>query len=153
TDTDHSSIAGTQSGITVNPAAATTLDVTNFPSPTTAGVSHNVTVSALDPYGNTDTGYTGTVTITSSDAHATLAGDYTFQAADHGTTGLAVTLKTAGTKSITATDGSDSSITGTQTGIEVDPAAVAGFGVDAPSTATAGTAFDVTVTARDAYGN
>src|SRR5438309_1112515 len=58
------------------------------------------------------------------------------------------------TFSITATDTVTASITGSQTGIGVKPAAaatlqVAGF----PTPVTAGTAGSVTVTARDSFGN
>ena len=46
--------------------------VSGFPSPTVAGVAHSVTVTAMDAYGNTATGYAGTVKITSSDSQAVL---------------------------------------------------------------------------------
>ena len=39
-----------------------------LPTSATAGVPINVTVTAKDPYGNTATGYTGTVHFTSSDS-------------------------------------------------------------------------------------
>ena len=55
------------------------------PTSATAGVPFNFDVTALDPYGNVATGYTGTVHFTSSDLHAaTLTTDYTFTAADAG---------------------------------------------------------------------
>ena len=66
TDTVTRTITGTQS-VTVNPAAATTLSVAGFTTPTAAGVAHNVTVTAIDAFGNTATGYRGTVHFTSSD--------------------------------------------------------------------------------------
>ena len=72
-----STITGTQSGITVNPAGASTFTVAGYPSPTTAGSVHNVTVTAYDTYGNVATGYTGTVHFTSSDAQATLPANAT----------------------------------------------------------------------------
>jgi hypothetical protein len=53
TDTATSTITGSQKGITVNPAPASTLAVSGFPSPTTVGVAGNATVMARDPYGNT----------------------------------------------------------------------------------------------------
>src|SRR5439155_24037639 len=46
TDTVAGSITGTQSGIVVNAAAAASLVLSGFPSPTTAGVAHNFTVTA-----------------------------------------------------------------------------------------------------------
>ena len=86
------------------PWAATTFVVSGFTSPTTAGAAHNVTVTAEDAYGNVATGYTGTVHFTSSDAQAGLPANYTFTGGDAGTHVFSVTLKTAGTQSITATD-------------------------------------------------
>jgi hypothetical protein len=154
TDTASSSLAGTQAGITVNPAAASTLVVAGFPSPTTAGAAHNFTVTAKDPFGNTATGYTGTVHFTSSDAQAALPANYTFTGGDAGVHTFSATLKTAPAQSLTAADTVTSSITGTQNGITVNPAAantlaLSGF----PSPSVAGTAGNVTVTAKDSFGN
>src|SRR5262249_30837194 len=60
---------------------------------------------------------------------------------------------TAGSQSITATDTTTSSITGSAT-VTVDPAAASIFVLTAsPSTITAGDSTSVTVTAKDAYGN
>jgi hypothetical protein len=155
TDTVTSSITGSQTGITVNPASASALTVMGFSSPTTAGVAHSLTVTAQDAYGNTATGYAGTVHFTTSSTLASLPTDYTFVVGDAGIhTFIGVALNTAGTQSITATDTGTSSITGTQTGITVNPAsaimlAVTGF----PSPTTAGATNSLTVTAKDAYGN
>jgi autotransporter-associated beta strand protein len=82
------------------------------PTTVTAGVPFDVTVMALDPNGNVDPVYTGTVTFTTSDADpgVVLPVDYTFTAADGGVhtftnTGLGeTTLITPGDQSITATD-------------------------------------------------
>src|SRR5205823_4132957 len=60
TDTVTSSIAGTSGSISVSAAAASTLVVNGFPSPTTAGVAGTFTVTAKDPFGNTATSYLGT---------------------------------------------------------------------------------------------
>jgi len=117
TDT-ASGITATQAGITVQAAAAETFTVTGFPVVDMAGAAGNVVVTAYDAYGNVATGYTGTVSLTSSDPHADLPSSFTFP----GTTGthtFAVTLETAGTQSITATDTATSSITGTESGITV----------------------------------
>ena len=90
--------------------------VSGYPNPTTAGAAHNVTVTAEDAFGNTATGYRGTVHFTSSDGQAVLPANYTFTAGDAGTHTFTngVTLKTAGTQSITATDTVTGTITGTQ---------------------------------------
>src|SRR5207302_7900201 len=154
TDTGTVTITGVQAGITVDPTAASSLVVSGFPSPTTAGVSGAITVTAHDPYGNTATGYTGKVHFTSSDAQAALPSDYTFSAADGGVHNFTATLRTAGSQSLTLTDMVTSTITGTQTGITVNAAAASSLAVSGfPSPTTAGVAGTVTVTAQDPYGN
>ena len=145
-------ITGTES-VSVSRAAATTIIVSGFTSPTTAGVAHNVTVTAQDAFGNVATGYTGTVHFTSSDASAVLPANYTFTGADNGVHNLSSTLKTAGSQSITATDshrdhhGHRNRHHG-QPGRRRHPT-VSGF----TSPTNAGTAYNVTVTAQDAFGN
>jgi hypothetical protein len=103
----------------MTPGAAATLAVSGLPSPYAVGSSHAVTVTALDAYGNVATGYRGTVHFTSTDTKAVLPADYTFTSANAGTHSFSVTLKTTGTRSVTATDKAASSITGAQTGIVV----------------------------------
>ena len=71
------------------------------------------------------TGYTGTVTFTSSDGSATLPANYTFVGGDAGVhtfTG-GVTLVTVGEQSVTATDVAVGTITGSQTAITVSSVA------------------------------
>jgi hypothetical protein len=155
TDTVTATITGTAAGIYVNGGATDSLSVAGFPSPSTAGVAGTFTVTALNPRGGTDRSYRGTVYFTSSDAQAALPANYTFAAADNGVHNFSVTLKTAGTQSITATDTTTASITGTQSGITVVAAAASQFAVStsAANPDIAGTPFDVTVTAQDAYGN
>jgi hypothetical protein len=104
--------------LTIDPAAATDLVVTGFPSPTPAGVIQTFTVTALDSYGNVATDFAGTVTFSSSDRQAFFSGDYTFTAGDAGTHQFSAVLLTAGTQSITASD-TVSGISGTQVGIVV----------------------------------
>jgi hypothetical protein len=149
-ETTPGSLIGTEAGITVNPAAASTFTITGFPSPTTAGVARNFTITALDPYGNKATGYTGMVHFSSSDAQAVLPSNSTLT---NGTGQFSAMLNTAGTQSLTATDTTNASLTGTQGGITVYAAvktlAVAGF----PSAITAGVAGSFTVTAKDGNGN
>jgi subtilisin-like proprotein convertase family protein len=133
--------------------AANSLVVSTFPSSATAGAGSSFTVTARDANGNVATGYTGTVHFTSTDPQAQLPADYTFTAADAGVHTFSATLKTAGTQSLTATDLTAGGLTGIEAGIAVSPAAASRLAVSAPSAVTAGTAFNVTVTAQDAYGN
>jgi hypothetical protein len=155
TDTVSSSINGSQTGISVTAAAASTLVVNGITSPTTAGTARSVTVTARDAFDNTATGYRGTVHFTSSDAAADLPGDYTFTAADNGshTFSGAVTLKTAGSGSVTATDTASSSINGSQTGISVTAGALDHLVLSSAATIAAGSSHAFTARGRDAYGN
>src|SRR5439155_182759 len=98
-------------------------EISGFPSPTTAGEAHTLTVTALDTFGSVMTGYSGTVHFASSDAQAALPGDYTFTQYDYGTGYFYAYLQTAGPQSITATDTANPGATGSQTGIHVNPIA------------------------------
>jgi len=121
--------------------------------PQTAGTAFSITITAKDQYGNTLTGYTGTVHFTSSDGQAVLPADYQFVVGDSGvhTFTNGVTLKTSGPQTITVADGP---VSKTSDSITVDPAGAATLTVSGfPDPVTAGTAGSVTVTAKDAYGN
>ena len=120
--TTTSSITGA-TAVTVNPAAASTFVATASPSTITAGSSTSVTVTARDAFGNTATGYAGTVHFTSGDGQAVLPANSTLT---NGTGTFSVTLKTAGSQTITATDTVTSSITGS-TSVTVNPAAASTF--------------------------
>jgi DNA-binding beta-propeller fold protein YncE len=78
------------------------------PASASAGTPFDITVTALDPYGNTAVNYQGTVTFSTSDTDPgiVLPADYTFTAADAGvhTFSGAVTLITPGEQTVTATD-------------------------------------------------
>jgi hypothetical protein len=91
--------------VPVSAAAATQLAIA-APSGNTAGVPFTVTVTAMDAYGNIAIGYAGTVHFTSSDTVAGLPADYTFIGGDAGVHTFAneVTLQTAGSQTVTATD-------------------------------------------------
>jgi len=95
-------------------AASNTLQV-SAPTSSTAGSAFTITVTALNSNGTTNTGYRGTVHFTSSDASAVLPADYAFTSTDLGAHQFSVTLKTAASQSITATDKANSGITGSGT--------------------------------------
>jgi hypothetical protein len=69
-------------------------------------------VRARDVYGNLATGYTGTVAFSSSDPLAVLPSPYAFTNKDQGAHCFMATLNTAGSQTLTATDASNSTITG-----------------------------------------
>ncbi|GAA2607317.1 beta strand repeat-containing protein [Paractinoplanes durhamensis] len=155
------SITGVYGGdVTFGPSTSNTLTqvvngppVTHFvvsaPASATAGTAVNVTVTAKDAGENTVTGYGGTLTWTSSDPSAVLPSSST--SLTNGVGVEPVTFSTAGSRTVTVTDGS--SITGTSGGVTVEPGAVTHFAVSAPASATAGTPVTATVTALDAAGN
>jgi hypothetical protein len=147
------SITGTQSGIVVNPAAADHFQV-QAPDRHRAGHALTLTVTALDPYGNVDVNYQGTITFSSSDPNAVLPDDYTFTSDDQGVVTLThgATLFLAGPQTITVMDVDTGMLTGSAT-IRVKPARADHFQLAAPDSSTAGQPFDVTVTALDPYGN
>jgi hypothetical protein len=104
TDAATSSITG-RLAVTVTPGVAATLVVSGLPC--------NAVVTAKDAFGNIATGYTGTVHFTATDPAAVLPPDYTFVGADAGSHTVPITLKTAGSQAVTATDFT-SSLTGSE---------------------------------------
>ncbi len=148
-DTLASSINGT---VTVNvvPAAASSLVLSNVPGTATAGTPFPFTVTAYDPYNNVATGFSDKVNFTSIDQQASFSANNTTLTSGAGT--FSATLKTEGNQTITATDASNASLTATST-ITVNATTYTKIVLTAPSSAIAGTAFSVTVTAEDNYGN
>jgi hypothetical protein len=139
--------------VTVSPAAASAFALTGLPGSVSAGSFQFFTVRSVDAYGNPATDYTGTVTFTSSDPQAALPGDYPFTAADRGSHVFALVLRTAGAQSVTATDTSGPTVTGTQGGVTVLPGAASTFLVAGFPDIVAGQTGTFTVTAEDAFGN
>lgn len=98
--------------LTVYPAnQATELSVTvlgdAYPGEPTA-----VEVTALNAAGQTATGYTGTVHLTSTDPFASMLGSYTFTAADQGSYIFSVIFAEPGVQTVTATDVANAALTG-----------------------------------------
>src|SRR5262249_17910664 len=119
----------------VGPTSGTaTHFLVSAPSAAMAGTAFSFTVTALDPFNNTATGYGGMVHFDSPDASATLPANSTLS---NGVGTFSATLETAGSETISATDTTNASITGTSSSINVSPAAATQFLVSAPSTATA----------------
>ncbi|MCM2279940.1 MAG: hypothetical protein NDJ89_17845 [Oligoflexia bacterium] len=137
--------------ITVNPGAATTLAVSGIPSSAVAGVAQStLSVTTKDSYGNTATGYTGTVHFTSSDSTATLPSDYAFLAGDAGTRIFNITFGSTGTYSVTATDTVTGTITGSQSSITVTGGTAAKLVLSGSASTEAGSCAAYTVTLNDA---
>jgi len=109
-DTNYNSATGTSGSFSITADAFASLSVGGYITTATLTESGTVTVTAKNSNGTTDPLFTGTVTLTSSDAHATLPAAYTFQSSDAGVHVFTVTLNTLGTQSITATSGSVSGL-------------------------------------------
>lgn len=152
-------------GETASPGSAS--GKTGTPSSQSAGSVINLTVNAVDAHWNTVTNTTHTISISSTDANATLPSNADLV---NGTKTFSTILKTAGTRTITASDVTDGSITSnTSPNITINPnsfsqlqlllpgeTASAGSATGktgTPNAQTAGTAFTVTVNAVDDYYN
>jgi hypothetical protein len=105
-DTANPSILGSATvGVGVAPADHLLITV---PQNAVSGTAFDVALAALDPYGNADPNYSGTVTWTSTDTDpgVIVPADYTFQAADRGMHifPAGATLITLGDQTFTAMD-------------------------------------------------
>ncbi|MGC4117296.1 MAG: invasin domain 3-containing protein [Myxococcales bacterium] len=145
--------------VTVGPGAATGFVVTGIPSPYTAGAQSSPTVKAVDGFGNTATGYTGTVHFTSSDTGASLPADTAFVAGDAGirtfTNGVRL-VKATSAAFVKVEQADNAAISGSVTAINVvaGTKAALAFKVQ-PSKAKKNTVIApaVQVEIRDASGN
>jgi streptogramin lyase len=109
--TNVSFVAG-MATVNVLPAAASYFQINSSRTSPVAGSPFTVTLTALDPFGNVDTNYRGTVHFTITDPEADPLPDYTFVAADNGIhTFRTVVLRTAGSQTLTARAGGITSST------------------------------------------
>ena len=115
TDVTTASLVGHSGPILVSAGTATHYSVV-APGSVQGGNGFSFVVTALDPFNNTATGYTGVVTFTSSDGAATLPGN---GGLTNGVGTFSATLATAGNQTITATDTVTASITGSSNAIDV----------------------------------
>src|SRR5207248_9275710 len=114
----------------VGPAPATPT-VFPYPALSRSGAAFSVTVTALDAFNNTATGYRGTAHFTSTDGQAVLPTNYTYTAADNGVHAFSLTLQTVGNQTVTATDTGAGAITATTGTISVSaPPSVASLVVN-----------------------
>jgi len=132
----------------VLPPPATHFSV-SAPATAITGTSFTFTVTALDQH-NTPTDYNGMIHFTSSDGSAVLPADGRLS---DGTGTFTATFNTIGNRTITATGATNATITGTSNTVAVSAAQATHFSASAPATATAGSAFNVTVTALDDNNN
>jgi hypothetical protein len=138
--------------VRVAPGEFAGLSVTNALN-TVAGEETELTVTAIDSFGNPITDFTGTVYFHSSDPNAILPESYTFTGAEQGSKTFTAILKTAGQHAIRVSDGVEGNGMFGAGQFTVAAAALDHFVVVAPANAVAGRPFDVTVTAMDEFGN
>ena len=151
TDTVTGSITGGDA-VTVNPGAASLTTSTFSASPTSilanGSSTSTVTLHLKDAFGNDLTAGDGATYVFSTDrgsvGSATNNGDGTYSATLTSST-------SAGTATVSATR--NAAAFSNSTAVTFAPGAAVSLDVAAPATATAGTPFSVTVTAKDVNGN
>jgi hypothetical protein len=154
---EGATIEGTSGGFTVRAAIAKKFTVPT-PSEQEAGVAFNVTLTAIDEYSNTATGYAGAKTLAWSGAASApngMAPEYpasatvvTFTAGVG--TASALKLYDAASTTLKAKEGT---IEGTLGSFTVKAAAAASFSVPTPTEKEAGATISETMTAWDAWHN
>lgn len=117
------SVRGAQSGITVFPSVCDSLALAVSQNPVTAGTWLDLTVRALDQYGNKASGYAGVIDFSSTDSgdSTVLPGAYEFAVADSGLHVFAggIRLTQAGSHTISAADTAQAGINGETVGVLV----------------------------------
>ena len=141
TDTTSSSINGTSNTFNVS-GPATHFSVANVAGGAATRSPVTLAVSALDASNNQSTGYAGTVHITSSDKNAILPAN---AALNGGLANFQITLETAGSQTVTATDTVTPSIIGTGS-ITVTATAPLAITSGAPPPGTVGSSYGQTTT-------
>jgi hypothetical protein len=169
-----SSAGGTGLSLTVTPANANAYQITAASPTPTAGASDPLTITLVDPFGNTETGFSGDKTLTFSGLSTSPNGtlptvtDKTGTAVNEGTAetlsftngvssaGGVLVATDAQTATLAVTDSNQVSSTstgGAGVSLTVKPANATHFALSAPAAAEAGSAVTVTVTAQDTLGN
>jgi hypothetical protein len=155
--TSGSLTAAVTAPITVTAAAATQLAVTvEPPAAVTAGRGFGLAVAAEDAFGNVDLGYSGSVTIAldRNPGAATLGGTVSGTPTAGVATFSGLTLDKAAT-GVTLGASSGTLATTSSSAFAVTPAPATHLVVTAepPTRVTAGSAFGLTVSAEDGFGN
>jgi uncharacterized repeat protein (TIGR01451 family) len=124
------------------------------PATTTAGDVFGVDLAAWDRYGNLADSYRGSVALSSDDGAAVLPARTAFADADAGRTRVeGVSLRTAGSRTLTATDVADATVAGSSP-VQVEPGALHKLELSpATSQVVAGSRQAYTAHGFDAYGN
>ncbi|NVJ20206.1 lamin tail domain-containing protein [Myxococcus sp. AM011] len=151
-DTQQATLTASEA-VTVGAGVATALHVVPVTGPLTAGVVQAFSVSARDRFGNLSRDYLGTVQPSSTDAQAGLLTAHTYTSAEQGEHTFSVTLRTAGTQTVTFADSGLAASEALQVTVEAAAPERLGF-VSVPASASVRQVFpEVRVSAQDAFGN
>ncbi|HEX3766542.1 MAG TPA: hypothetical protein VHW23_47940 [Kofleriaceae bacterium] len=154
TATKGSAVANRMVTVMVGATTAVAVQVAPATAMPTAGDALPVTLTVLGVDGKTARGFRGTLRLTSTDAQAVLPGDLAFTAADAGVKQAMVTLKTAGTSTLIATDATGKAAASGSTTLTVQPGPAHAYQLGAlPASAVAGQPLVLTITVLDGFGN
>ncbi len=151
TVSDAANNLSTTVSLTVNAAPANKLSLSTGTTTSGAGNSFSFTVTALDPFGNTDPNYSGTVHFSSSDTSPGV-GLPSNSTLTNGQGSFSATLDQAGTQTVTGADTITGSIAGSLT-VQITPLAASSLSLVVPSSAVVNQPFNVTVILKDKFGN
>lgn len=144
-------VAGSAS-LNVQAAPARACVASQAPAAAIAGSLISLTVTVKDPFGNSATGYAGTIHVTATDTRALLPGDVTYvPATDAGSHAFSASLVTTGSQVVTATDVADPTIQCSAT-VMITPADRK-LVLSLPPDANAGYPVDVGVAVKDRFDN
>jgi hypothetical protein len=144
-----SSVGSATTIFVISPASLDHFTITAVSSPQTAGVAFNISITAVDQYGNTVTGYAGQNTL--SDLSGTIS-PTTTSSFSAGTWTGSLNITKAYSNDAISTSGSGKS--GTTNSFNVKSAALDHFTMSSyPSSVITGQIFNITITAWDVFGN
>ncbi|MCP3164511.1 lamin tail domain-containing protein [Myxococcus qinghaiensis] len=151
-DTQQATLTASEA-VTVSAGVATALHVAPVTQVLTAGVAQSFSVSARDRFGNLSRDYVGTVQPSSTDAQAGLLTAHTYTAAEQGEHLFNLTLRTAGTQTVTFSDAALAVSEALDVTVEAAAPERLGF-VSVPASASVRQVLpEVRVAVQDAFGN
>ena len=146
-------IAANTTTVAVTHAAPARVTLQGLPAAVTVDASNLVTATVRDTFGNPALSYTGTLRFTLGDTSAPAIPDVPFTPAMQGVATVPVVFFKAGDFSVTATDTTTPSVTGSaRTTVNHGPAAAYSLAA-LPASAVAGVPMPLTISVVDAHGN
>ncbi len=148
-------VNNTTGAITVGPTSKYVVSIVGSTT-ITAGEAFLFTVQATDAFGNAVTSYNGPITLTTTSSPVDLLGNFplTGPIFSNGFGFFQGTLETAGSYTLTTTGTNGTgTFSGTSAPFTVVAASAQHFTITAPAGATTATPINISVAARDLYGN